>query len=185
MRAVVAVAGTSRAVLRALIDVREHPERQATFGEVVDVLQEVKRLGPAAKAAVPALVALLDYPATHWQAGRTILEALDNIGPPATRAAIPALEKALGHEEVRVRREAAVALARLGPAGQAALPALAEAVRARDWWWVMYGATAAEALGRLGGRAVPLLSEALRAEEFRPVRRALEQALAQARKAKR
>jgi HEAT repeat protein len=185
MRAAVAVAGASRAVMRALLDVLEHPEKQETFGEVVSVLEEVKWLGPQAKAAVPALVALLDYPATHWQAGRTILEALDNIGPPATRAAIPALEKALGHEEVRVRREAAVALARLGPAGQAALPVLAEAVRARDWWWVMYGATAAAALGRLGRRAVPLLTEALRAEDLAPIRQALEQALPQAQKAKR
>ena len=46
MRAMVAVAGTSRVVLRALIDVLEHPEKQETFGEVVSVLEEVKWLGP-------------------------------------------------------------------------------------------------------------------------------------------
>ncbi len=185
MLALVAVAGPSRAVLRSFVGVLEHPERQEAFGDVLAVVQEVRGFGPAAKAAVPALVALLDYPATHWQARRNILEALGSIGPPAARAAIPALEKALGDEEVRVRRAAAVSLAGLGPSGKAALPVLEEAVRARDWWWVMYGPTAAEALGRLGRRAVPLLSEALRAEEVAPFREALEQALAQARKAKR
>jgi HEAT repeat protein len=184
-RALVAIGGASPAVLRPLIDVLEHPEGQQTFGEVVSVLEEVCHIGPPAKSAVPALVGLLDYPATHWQAHRTILEALGNIGSPAARAALPALEKSLQDEEVRVRRAAAVALAGLGPAGRAALPVLEEAVRVRDWWWVMYGASAAEALGRLGRRAVPLLTEALRAEDVGPIRKALGQALAQAQKAKR
>ena len=82
------------------------------------------RLGPEAKAAVPALSeALKDEEA--FVRGYAA-SALSGIGP----AAVPALSKALKDEERDVRVSAAAALARLGPAeAKAAVPALSEALK--------------------------------------------------------
>jgi HEAT repeat protein len=77
----------------------------------------IARIGPPAKAAVPALIKALgdDDPATRSE----VLMALGAIGPDA-QAAVPAVIKALHDPEVSVRYAACYALGKIGPA---ALPA--------------------------------------------------------------
>lgn len=79
--------------------------------------------GPAAKAAVPALVALLDDPNLEPPARRDVQFALGQIGPEAA-SAVPALVKALDSDQERVRNSAMFALGRIGPGAKSAIPAL-------------------------------------------------------------
>lgn len=74
------------------------------------------RIGPAAEAAVPALVTLVRHgdPGQRWRAARS----LGRIGRPAV-AAVPALVDALGDQESMVRAHAARALGRVQPADRA------------------------------------------------------------------
>jgi HEAT repeat protein len=157
------------AALVALLDARNFLARHDAVGYVA-------RLGPAAKAAVPKLIALYRDRRTHWQFRRNILEALAKIGP-AAREARPLLEKALKDREVRVRYAAALALGMLGPAGKAAVPVLVAAMHDGhdSWWWTMYGEKGLRAFASLGpaaAAAIPDLTEAARTE-YSPQRRRL------------
>ncbi|MBI4601566.1 MAG: HEAT repeat domain-containing protein [Planctomycetes bacterium] len=80
------------------------------------------RIGPAASAAVPALMEALMSDNT---VGFCSARALGQIGPKA-QAAVPALIRALEDPADIVRMKAAHALWMIGPAAEAALPALHE-----------------------------------------------------------
>jgi len=89
------------------------------------------------------------------------------------KAAVPALIKALGHEDRQVRDHAAKAL---GEIGSPAIPALVETLKEEDWQVRHY---AAKVLGKLGSdarAAVPALIEALK-DEHEDVRKAAAEAL--------
>jgi HEAT repeat protein len=122
------------AILAALDD--ESPDVRARAAFVLGWI------GPAAKAAVPALVRSLRDPCRAYNfgfrgdepPGRPIslcaVEALFLIGPEA-RAAVPALTEALQHPDARVRHAATLALWRLGPHPRPTPEAIAAALL--DW----------------------------------------------------
>ncbi len=108
-------------------------------------VQALARVGQGDPASVAALVAALqgegdaDY---RWKAAR----ALGHLGPQA-KAAIPGLAAAVGDENGHVRREAVIALGRMGPdAGTSGVPALLRALDDPD---PEIRGAAATALGRL------------------------------------
>jgi HEAT repeat protein len=146
-----------------------------------EAAEALGRIGPAARAAVPALIDALkdpeeperhrdpepsDRPAPVERApARTVrdraAEALGKIGP-AAKDAVPALSRALNDPDKAVGTRAAEALGRIGPAAKAAVPALLTAFK--DDKRRAVGDRAAEALGRMGPAAktaVPVLSRAL------------------------
>lgn len=144
--------------------------------------------GPRARAAVPALIAVLRDRLPEIRRRATI--ALAEIGPEArqavpaliqvlqdeeeavrcravmalgdlgaeARSAVPALIGLLQDESDLVRRWAAAALGEIGPTAPAAIPALIEALADDD---IKNRAVTAAALAKMGSRAVPRLIEAL------------------------
>jgi HEAT repeat protein len=125
------------------------------------------QIGPAAKAAVPALTEALEQGDKSDRAAAA--EALGKMGADA-KPAVPALVKALGDDSVR--SSAAEALGRIGPAARDAVPDLERVVRTG-----VASLSAIEALGRIGDpRAVDTLIAAL-ADENRYVRQSAAEAL--------
>jgi HEAT repeat protein len=88
-----------------------------------DALWALEQYGEAARAAVPALTALLHDTETAWRAH----SVLRHIGP-AAAAAVPALISLLESADPVVRRDATETLEQLGQAAQAAVPALLAAI---------------------------------------------------------
>ena len=88
----------------------------------------LSRLGPEARAAVPALIAALKK---DRLVRKNAALALGQIGPGA-RDAVPALSEALGDSEWAVRRQAALALGQIGPEARKAIPALQKVSRDPD-----------------------------------------------------
>ncbi|UCG48962.1 MAG: HEAT repeat domain-containing protein [Phycisphaerales bacterium] len=120
-------------------------------------------IGPRARNAIPALAEALQSQHEDHNVKREAAEALGKIGPEA----VPALAKALQHNQYFVRRVAARALGETGVAG--AVPALIKALQDEDRSvrWIT-----AQALGRIGSEAkeaIPALTEALQ-DEFYHVR---------------
>lgn len=92
------------------------------------------KIGPDAQRAVPALTANFEN-SDDARLKLASLWALLQIQPENRRLrlrALPLLVEALGDEAPLVRREAALALGRLGPAGRAAVQALQRALHDRD-----------------------------------------------------
>jgi HEAT repeat protein len=152
----------------------------------------IEKIGPAAKAAVPALIVALKDPdddVRHYAA-----EALGRIGGEA-RDAVEALGEALQDKSKDVRQSAAWALGKIGTEAKGAAPALIETLKDQDkdvrltaaWSLGITGAeakaavpiliaamkeqnesgrqSAARVLGRIGADAepaIPILMEALR-----------------------
>jgi hypothetical protein len=77
----------------------------------------LRKIGPGAKEAVPALVSALEGASSGLRLG--IVRALGAIGP-AAESAVPALEKALQDEDELVREAAAEALEKVRQAGEEA-----------------------------------------------------------------
>src|SRR5262249_6447738 len=116
-------------------------------------------MGPAAGAAVPALVNLLRGGKASPDVSRHVIETLGKIGPAATDAA-PVLTGILG-DKARLS-EASAAAASLGRIGPAAVPALQNLLKAKDPY---VRGRALEALGAVGPaarEAVPAVQEALK-----------------------
>jgi HEAT repeat protein len=89
----------------------------------------LKRLGPAAKDAVPELVqAMSKEPQVDTR--REIFFALAAIGP--SEEAVPELIKSLSHENVKVRNGATYALGKIGPPAKSALPTLKRNMMSTD-----------------------------------------------------
>jgi HEAT repeat protein len=124
--------------------------------------------GPAAKPAVPALMAALhdrvrfsegsvdmSYPVCYLAAN-----ALGEIGP-AARRALPALRKALNEEDKFMRMKAAQAVALIDPEARTGVAILLTALRDKD---EEVASMAGEALAKVGPRgkwAIPTLIEGL------------------------
>jgi HEAT repeat protein len=81
----------------------------------------LSRLGPEARAAVPALIEALKGKDTLVRAHAAL--ALGRIGPQASPA-VPVLTELLGDPEWTVRRQAALALGRIGSEARMAIPGL-------------------------------------------------------------
>jgi HEAT repeat protein len=118
--------------------------------EVHDVPTALARLGPAAKAAMPALIALV----IQGHARRNILETLVQVDPDG-KECVPALVFALKHRDLEIVDTAARCLRLLGPKATLAVPALA-AVLSRKFtknggvqWRDEPRVTAVKAIGRI------------------------------------
>jgi HEAT repeat protein len=155
-------------------------------------------IGPAAEAAVPALVLALKD--TDRSMGCRTATALGRIGPAAEQA-VPALIEALEHP--RLRNHAARALGRIGPAAKAAVPALVRALKDNQANVRSNAGSALRGIGPVGvaalnraqeeraarlrelqGAAVPALIEALK-DADPIIRRSAASALAKRRRAAR
>jgi len=130
--------------------------------------------GPAAKAAVPALVkALGDTNATLR------LNATFGLGKIGARPelAVPALVGRLDDPDEEVRMYAAIALKKFGARAANAVPALVATLRDRSWQVRERAALALGAVGQNQPGAIPALEEAMR-DEHRFVRSSAATALA-------
>jgi HEAT repeat protein len=90
----------------------------------------LKRLGPAAKDSVPALVQAMNAE-PKLEVRREIFFALAAIGP-GSEEAVPLLIPNLTHENVKVRNGASYALGKIGPKAKSALPTLRKNMSSRD-----------------------------------------------------
>ena len=121
-RAVVRVGAPAVGPLTAALAARKGYSRW----HVISALGEI---GPSARAALPALAALLDANDDGVVRGRAAT-AMGRIGPP--ERVVPALIKAVGDGDSYVRWRAAEALGKLGPAAAGAKDALARAAGDED-----------------------------------------------------
>lgn len=122
-------------------DSGERTARHLTTDEITH-LQEQFRVTPTPdvpRVSVP-------IPVREWTAQDTAMDALARIG----RDAVPALVEALGDRNVQVRRQAALALGRIGPDAEQAVPALSAALGDGD---EQVRRNAARALGQIGPAA--------------------------------
>ena len=107
-------------------------------------------IGPAARAAVPALVGALRDQETgvRWEAAT----ALGRIG----KDSVPALLEAVWDRDVKVRHTATYALGAVGPAASAAVPVLIHALQDPD---AGVRTSAASSLSGIGAPALPALMD--------------------------
>jgi len=151
-----ALAGLGEEAVPRVIEALKVPEVRARAAAVL------RRIGPAAKDAVPGLIdALADENA---ETRSEVLFALGAIGPDAA-AATPAIAKALDDEETDVAYAACYALGQIGPGAMDAKPALVEKLSAEDEFLTM---ATAWALARIdpkceetAPKSVPVLIKAL------------------------
>jgi len=125
-------------------------------------IQVVRRLGPEAAAAVPALIeALQDKDPSIVKEAEFALGA---IGPEAS-AATDALIQALTNDDEQVRFTACYALGQIGPAARAATPSLAGLLKSEDEFLRFAGIWALLRIHpddpRVKKAAVPILTQAL------------------------
>ncbi|MEX0712485.1 MAG: HEAT repeat domain-containing protein [Pirellulales bacterium] len=116
--------------------------------------RRLRDLGPRAKQAIPALVAVLED--DDADVASMAAEALGAVGA-ATDVVVPSLAEALAHPDWVVRWSAAGALARIGPDARAADKALIRVINSdkdRD-----VKQQASRALARIKGKARKLTAE--------------------------
>jgi HEAT repeat protein len=126
-------------------------------------VQVIRRLGPKAKDAVPALALEMTDPSGDHR--HEVTFALAAIGPDA-KAAVPALIKALDDPEAQVRHGATYALGKIGPGAAEAVPALKKNLQSADDAFLKVASVWALVRiqpkdGPLQLLAVPLLAKAL------------------------
>ncbi|HEY2826081.1 MAG TPA: HEAT repeat domain-containing protein [Pirellulales bacterium] len=98
--------------------------------DMQDLAVEVlRRLGPKAKDAVPALILELKDPNPDYR--REVEFALAAIGP-SCQAAVPALVEHMTSDDPKVRYTACYALGKIGPAAKDAVPKLRENINSDD-----------------------------------------------------
>jgi HEAT repeat protein len=130
----------------------EHARRRAAYA--------IGRIGPAAKAAVPTLVELLEdrHGEVRWYA----LYALGRVGP-ASAEAVPTIIKSMQdkNNDKDFRHNGALALGHIGPQAKAGEPLLLAVLKSGD---PTYRVRAAGALWRISQRpeAIPALLDVLR-----------------------
>jgi HEAT repeat protein/Flp pilus assembly protein protease CpaA len=149
------IGGQVEAPLETLTAILEGKDEVGGRWEAASGLQE---MGPAAKAAVPALCSALEYGSERLR--RKAVEALAAIRSQAD-VAVPALAKVLRDPDWYVRSGAAAALGAYGAEGRAAVPELTQALKDKEG---LVQVAAAFALYRIEGRtepAVPVLLEIL------------------------
>jgi HEAT repeat protein len=126
----------------------------------------IARIGPPAKAAVPALVEALGDESSETRS--EVLLALAAIGPDAA-SAVPAVTKAVRDPDMNVRYAACYALGRIGPAAMPAKEELRKCLSSADQFLGMASAWALAQVdpqcSETAGKSVPLLTKALEAPD--------------------
>lgn len=126
LTALASIAPESDAVLSAVVDILN--DKKANPDLRTGTIHTLEKIGPAAKAAVPALIAALKETLSGFSAGNRepIHAALVAVGADAA----PALAEFLrGKEDESLRRIAIRILADMGPTAKAAIPVLRELAR--------------------------------------------------------
>jgi HEAT repeat protein len=139
----------------ALIDVLQNDRDPEIRRRAAVALDE---LGPAAKAAVPALIAALKDEKVRFNA----VVALSKIGPDAKAAVIP-LSKLLKDPDLNIN--AAIALREMGAEAKPAVPALIEALKHQNEETRFYAANALGLIGAEPKACVPALIPLLKDED--------------------
>ena len=98
---------------------------------ILTVIEALGRIGPGARAAIPALAAMVKEPRHHaWNFAAVALCRIGPEGRAEASAAIPALIESLTKDQnAGVRRTAATFLAEMGPGARQAIPALTAATQ--------------------------------------------------------
>lgn len=125
------------------------------FGERQAAIVRLKALGPAARAAAPALLTMAADPKSRYALDAAV--ALSHIDLSAARAARDAALAALRSSDTETRRRGADILGNLGLFARPAVPALIEAARDGD---ALLRDRSIAALGRIGVPA-PVVMPAL------------------------
>ena len=144
--------------LSLLVGALHHRDRSVLNRAV----EELGRMGAAAKSVVPALISLLED--KEVQVRTAAVDVLGQLGPEAA-SSVPALVRLLQHKEAYVRTVAVDVLGRLGPAAVPAVPALIALLQTKD---AGVCNRAVDALGRLrdaAASAVPALIALLHDED--------------------
>jgi HEAT repeat protein len=151
--AAAALASSPRQTLPALIEMINSEDHldQERAAEVVT------RMGVEAKAAVPALVAVLGR-SPDGPTKEAVVEALGSIGPDAGPA-VPVLMRMLS-EKPDIERQMTLisALGEIGPASEAAVPLIVESLRDPRDDSQFLNVNAADALGKIGPAAKSAVS---------------------------
>jgi len=122
----------------------------------VRAARELGKLGPAAVAAMPALLAAVED--ADQSVREAAVQAVAHLGP----TAVGSLVQLLSHTDKYVRRNATWGLGKLGPAARSGMAALCATLHDAD---PRTASGAAQALGSLGSaaeHAIPALTEAMR-----------------------
>ncbi len=128
-----AMASLGKKVLPRLIEALGNEEVRARAADVI------RRIGPEAKAAVPALIEALEDRSAETR--NEVLFALAAVGPDA-RQAVPAVTKALKDPDMNVRYAACFALGKIGADAVAAKPELQKNLSGPDQFLSMASAWA-------------------------------------------
>jgi len=137
--------------------------RDAWFGQQSAALV-LGRMGPAAKAAGPALKKHLAtaLAAKDWGLSDALFEALVQVDPEAGKAVVPILIKTFEGDDPRMARLALMMLKKSGGAGQAAVPTLIKAMKSADGTVVAGALDALAGIGPKAAPAIPQLRELLK-----------------------
>ena len=114
------------------------------------------KLGPAADAAIPALLMMLNDTGLNSTVGVSAAAAFARIAPDP----FPRLMAALKDKDMETRRNVACALADLGPGAKAAVPLLLELAKDEDPELRQCSVRALGKLGPAGGKGRSLLQAA-------------------------
>lgn len=144
----------------------------------VDAALDLGKLGPSAKDAVPALIAVLAEDKDPF-ARRAAAVALGQIGP-AAREAVPRLVAILvtqAEYATLVPLEAGVALAKVDPEGTASVPLLTAKLKDPADYVRLYAAISLGGQGSAARAGAPALIDALKKDKWNDVRSAAAAAL--------
>ena len=151
-QAATALGGAGRPSIGPLVQCLANGNGDVRYWAVV----ALEQLGPIARPAVPALVAIVEDAGEEEALRRFAIQTLGKIGP----GAVDGLVRVLGCEASGLRQQAAYALGGIGPEGETAAEPLVRALGDPDHEVRHAAADALGSLGRVDG-AIDLVTEAL------------------------
>jgi len=131
-------------------------DRKRLAPEMITIVEDLGKIGPGARAAIPALrrIMLSDAPGLM-----TAPVSLGQIGGPS---AIEALKQGLSHKDSSVRSEAANALILIGPPAKSAVPLLVKRLKDTDLQTRVNAAVALWAIDGQIKNGIPIFTQGLK-----------------------